>query len=65
MSPSARESVGAASCTPRALPTDAKNEYDTAEASDDEGTTYPDGGLQAWLVVLGSFCGMYVTIQPS
>jgi hypothetical protein len=43
---------------PSADQTDAKNEYDSAEASDDGEITYPEGGLQAWLVVLGSFCGM-------
>jgi len=24
----------------------------------EEETTYPEGGLEAWLVVFGSFCGM-------
>jgi hypothetical protein len=37
---------------------DAEHEHDIAEASDDEDITYPEGGLRAWLVVLGSFCGM-------
>lgn len=27
-------------------------------STDAEGLTYPEGGLQAWLCVLGSFCGM-------
>ncbi|KAF3050793.1 hypothetical protein E8E11_010781 [Didymella keratinophila] len=26
--------------------------------SDEEETSYPEGGLEAWLVVFGSFCGM-------
>jgi hypothetical protein len=38
-----------------------KDECDLAETIDHEETTYPEGGLRAWLVVLGSFCGMYVT----
>jgi hypothetical protein len=41
--------------------TDTKDELDTVEAIDDEEASYPEGGLRAWLVVLGSFCGMYVT----
>ena len=32
------------------------NEYDIG--SIEEEITYPEGGLQAWLVVLGAFCGM-------
>ena len=39
--------------------------HDIAEASDDEDITYPEGGLRAWLVVLGSFCGMYVASNPA
>jgi hypothetical protein len=39
--------------------------HDIAEASDDEDITYPEGGLRAWLVVFGSFCGMYVTSNPA
>jgi hypothetical protein len=26
--------------------------------SDEEEISYPEGGVEAWLVVLGSFCGM-------
>jgi hypothetical protein len=41
------------------LTDDTKNEPNTTETSSNhEEPTYPDGGLQAWLVVLGSFCGM-------
>lgn len=29
-----------------------------AVSLDAEGNTYPEGGAEAWLVVLGSFCGM-------
>ena len=39
--------------------------HDIAEASDDEDITYPEGGLRAWLVVFGSFCGMYVKSNPA
>lgn len=35
-------------------PSCSRNEAST----DDEGNTYPEGGLRAWLVVLGGFCGM-------
>ncbi|KAM3413880.1 hypothetical protein BST61_g10554 [Cercospora zeina] len=31
---------------------------DPAVFKDDEGNIYPEGGLQAWLVVTGGFCGM-------
>ncbi|KAI9803556.1 MAG: hypothetical protein M1825_001899 [Sarcosagium campestre] len=31
------------------------NEY---ESKDEQGNSYPEGGLQAWKVVFGSFCGM-------
>jgi hypothetical protein len=58
MSLMARDDVEAPRRPPTADSTEAKNEYDAAEASDDEEISYPEGGLQAWLVVLGSFCGM-------
>jgi hypothetical protein len=45
--------------------TDTKDESNTTESIDNEVTSYPDGGLQAWLVVLGSFCGMYLSTQPN
>jgi hypothetical protein len=54
----ARDGIEAPPGPPTADSTDAKNEYDATEASDDEAISYPEGGLQAWLVVLGSFCGM-------
>jgi hypothetical protein len=53
-----RDKIEAPPRPPTADSTNAKNEYDTGEASDDEDISYPEGGLQAWLVVLGSFCGM-------
>jgi hypothetical protein len=31
---------------------------EVSEPSDEEETTYPEGGVEAWLVVFGSFCGM-------
>jgi hypothetical protein len=31
---------------------------ESSEPSDAEETSYPEGGLEAWLVVFGSFCGM-------
>ncbi|KAJ5601440.1 hypothetical protein N7510_010974 [Penicillium lagena] len=31
----------------------------TRVTTDAEGNTYPEGGLQAWLVVLGCFCGLF------
>ncbi|KAF1985567.1 MFS general substrate transporter [Aulographum hederae CBS 113979] len=37
------------------IPTSA---FDSHSARPDENTTYPEGGLRAWLVVLGSFCAM-------
>jgi hypothetical protein len=58
MPPTPRYDIEGDRCPPSADPTDAKNEYDTVEASDDEDISYPEGGLQAWLVVLGSFSGM-------
>jgi MFS family permease len=62
MSSTARDNIETAPSRPNATLADAKDEHDaTLETSDDdEETTYPDGGLEAWLVVLGSFCGMYV-----
>lgn len=36
-----------------------KDSVDTSDIStDDEGNTYPEGGLRAWLVVVGAFSGM-------
>jgi hypothetical protein len=47
---------------PTAILPDTKDEPNTTEtSSDDLETTYPEGGLRAWFVVLGSFCGMYAT----
>jgi len=46
---------------PRTVSSETAEGHDIAEASDDEDITYPEGGLRAWLVVFGSFCGMYVT----
>lgn len=43
---------------PDTLSNRAEDEHNIAEASDDEDITYPEGGLRAWLVVFGSFCGM-------
>jgi hypothetical protein len=31
---------------------------EVSEPSDEEEISYPEGGLEAWLVVFGSFCGM-------
>jgi hypothetical protein len=31
---------------------------EVSETSDAEEISYPEGGLEAWLVVFGSFCGM-------
>ena len=42
----------------RPVSDDAEHEHDITEANDNEDITYPEGGLRAWLVVLGSFCGM-------
>lgn len=62
MSLSARDDAQTVPYPPDVIPPDAKHEYNAAEVSDEEEeTSYPDGGLQAWLLVLGSFCGMYVT----
>ena len=58
--------VAAESCV---LPTKSPRETEVVEKrrtqsaedsdpSDEEQTFYPEGGLQAWLVVFGSFCGM-------
>jgi hypothetical protein len=58
MSPTPGGDIEAASRPPSADLTNAKNGYDVAGASDDGEISYPEGGLQAWLVVLGSFCGM-------
>lgn len=48
------------------MPTDdPKNEPNPTETNTPEEPPYPDGGLQAWLVVLGSFCGMYLSTQST
>lgn len=44
--------------TPGAVLHDPKTEYDIAQANDDEESSFPEGGLKAWLVVVGSFSGM-------
>ena len=31
---------------------------EVSEPGDEDEISYPEGGLQAWLVVCGSFCGM-------
>jgi hypothetical protein len=63
MSPSAIDDFESAPLPPTAFPPNTKEEPNTTEpdASDSE-TTYPEGGLRAWLVVLGSFCGMYAQV---
>jgi hypothetical protein len=46
---------------PREIATLEKGTTESAEFSesnDAEEISYPEGGLKAWLVVLGSFCGM-------
>jgi hypothetical protein len=48
---------------PCTVSNDAEDEHDNAEASDGEETAYPEGGLRAWFVVFGSFCGMYVSFD--
>lgn len=58
MSRSAGDNVEATLCQPGAITTDVKYDNDTTNVSDCDETSYPEGGLQAWLVVLGSFCGM-------
>lgn len=37
----------------------AQQEAPTSPTSSKDDTTYPEGGLQAWLVVFGAFCGMF------
>ena len=67
MSPPARETVQTAPCPPNAILTDdpkTEPEPNPTETNTPEELTYPDGGLQAWLVVLGSFCGMYLSTHP-
>ena len=47
--------------TPRIdeMPEKARTESaEVSEPSDEEEVSYPEGGLEAWLVVFGSFCGM-------
>lgn len=34
------------------------NPEEALEPNNEEEVTYPEGGLEAWLVVGGSFCGM-------
>lgn len=33
--------------------------FSPCESTDENGNTYPEGGAQAWLVVLGSLCSMF------
>jgi len=62
MSSSARDNIKTTPFQSDAISADAKDEHaTTTETSYNSETSYPDGGLQAWLVVLGSFCGMYVS----
>lgn len=63
MSPLPKIDEKATSYPPHTVSNDAEDAHDIAEASDDEETVYPEGGLRAWLVVFGSFCGMYVSIE--
>lgn len=58
MSPRTRNNEKVTMYPPRPVSDDAEHERDIAEANDNEDITYPEGGLRAWLVVLGSFCGM-------
>ncbi|EON69004.1 hypothetical protein W97_08262 [Coniosporium apollinis CBS 100218] len=44
--------------SPAILPSASSSTDAERLAEDGEEVTYPEGGLQAWLVVLGSFCGM-------
>jgi hypothetical protein len=60
MSPSGKDDLETTSLPSNAIPTDAKDGPNATETIDEDETTYPEGGLRAWLVVLGSFCGMYV-----
>lgn len=60
MSSLAGDDTRSAPFPPTAISTTVKDECDTAEVSNDEEVSYPEGGLQAWLVVFGSFCGMYL-----
>ena len=55
--------LDAESGIPRAITSheEEKTRSDSAEIvelSDEEDISYPEGGLEAWLVVCGSFCGM-------
>ena len=63
MSPLPKIDEKVTSYPPHTVSNDAEDAHDIAEASDDEETVYPEGGLRAWLVVFGSFCGMYVSIE--
>ena len=68
MSSAASDDLRTAPCPPNAILTDdpkTEPEPNPTETSTPEEPTYPDGGLQAWLVVLGSFCGMYLSTQPT
>jgi len=58
MSLSGKDDLETTSLPSNAIPTDTKDGLNATETIDEEETTYPDGGLRAWLVVLGSFCGM-------
>lgn len=40
------------------LPEEKESQTATTTSDDEEAITYPEGGLRAWLVVFGGFCGM-------
>ena len=50
--------------TPEPKPISPENDNEKDNDDDDAATldTYPEGGLRAWLVVLGSFCGMVASL---
>jgi hypothetical protein len=53
MSSPARDNIETAPFPPNTNSTDTKDEPNTTETTNNEETTYPEGGLRAWLVVLG------------
>jgi hypothetical protein len=65
MPSTARNNLEVPPFPPTAILPDTKDEHNATESIEDSENTYPDGGLRAWLVVLGSFCGMYATPSPS